>query len=513
MPESDAAALSTKPFDLTLVADGDIATARIVEMMFREGGDAGRVSLRIDGVAALKWSRPARGGKLLLIRTGAADGIEPLSRMVAAGVPYAYYIDDNFWLLLGSSPLDLFYQHNLVRRALEIAISGARVVICHSEAFRSVLLGFNRNVVVIPPHFDFSLLSDVPDDDPGELRIGVVGNVSRASDIAFLVDVVRQVQDRAEKQPVFEFFGYTPPELERVAGVRSLPAIRDYREFIREQQSRRWLLALAPLADTPFAAYKTNNKFREFGACGIAGIYSDTPVYRASVEHGRTGWVLPHDSATWAAQILQSINDPAATRAIGAAAVEVVRRIHDAPNVHAAWRKTLVSALSETSKERARRIWQTWRVRYWDCFPVRQQLILTAAGPNSSSLPGERHGYWRRPVLFHVPAGSSIECWWRPPCAGDAAFSMVVATYTRALTGQLVLAIEQDGSADHWTCDLREIKDGQVVNVRTKPISTDPARLRLTNKGSGDIALYACSRLSTTLYPESGRQFPFGFVV
>jgi glycosyltransferase involved in cell wall biosynthesis len=414
-------------FDLTLVADGDCATLRIIELLLRGAEGIGRVDL-VMGAQADAVMRASRS-KLLLVRTGDIALRNRVARLVASETPYVYYLDDNFWLLLGDSPVDHFYQHPLVREAIELCISGARLVICHSERFRQMLLRMNPNVTVIPPHFDFDLLGPVQGDSAGsEVRIGVVGNISRAIDIAFLVEVVRNVLSNTPANVVFEFFGYTPPELEGVDRVRSLQAIRNYDAFIRAQQQRGWRLALAPLMDTPFAAYKTNNKFREFGACGIAAIYSDTSVYRDSVEHGVTGWVLPNDAGLWTAQLLEALADMEATSAIGQAACRAVREHHEATQVRRLWLEALRSAYRETWAGRLRRALAGQYVRLLENVPARGNLMLTPKGP-SARLPGKRNGYARpRPILFELRRGDVLETTFTPLLVGPFGFAMVIAT-------------------------------------------------------------------------------------
>ena len=65
-----------------------------------------------------------------------------------------------------------------------------------------------------------------------------------------------------------------------------------------------------------FHQCKTATKFREYAACRIAGIYSDTEIYRDCVADGVTGLLAaPHDDA-WVAAMSRLIRDAALRRAI-----------------------------------------------------------------------------------------------------------------------------------------------------------------------------------------------------
>ena len=75
-------------------------------------------------------------------------------------------------------------------------------------------------------------------------------------------------------------------------------------------------IGLAPLKNDIFHNSKTNNKFREYGACGIAGIYSNSDVYANCVENGVTGILVSNEEGEWYKAIFQMIDDVKLRRAI-----------------------------------------------------------------------------------------------------------------------------------------------------------------------------------------------------
>ena len=67
------------------------------------------------------------------------------------------------------------------------------------------------------------------------------------------------------------------------ANIRYHGLISEYDRYLRRFSRAGYDIGLAPLPDDDFYRAKTNNKFREYGACHIAGVYrATTLIHRAS---------------------------------------------------------------------------------------------------------------------------------------------------------------------------------------------------------------------------------------
>lgn len=70
----------------------------------------------------------------------------------------------------------------------------------------------------------------------------------------------------------------------------------DFHRYLREQE---FDIGLAPLNFEGFSRYKYYNKYIEYTQAGIAGIYTDCPLYRQVVTNGANGILCNNTSEEW----------------------------------------------------------------------------------------------------------------------------------------------------------------------------------------------------------------------
>ena len=123
----------------------------------------------------------------------------------------------------------------------------------------------------------------------------------------FLPALRRAVKHYAGRTEI-HFWGCRPTGLAAVpdlAGIRYHPIIHDYDRFLRSFSQAGFDIGLAPLPDDAFHRCKTNNKFREYAACRIAGIYSNVDVYSDCVRDGETGLLVENNEDAWHAALVR----------------------------------------------------------------------------------------------------------------------------------------------------------------------------------------------------------------
>ena len=272
-----------------------------------------------------------------------------LEQVLTLGKPVIYDLDDNFF------ELPLFYQNELPYRTesytiqLERYLTSANLVRVYSNALRGKVLQLNPQVVRIKGSVDFSLLpASPPLRDPNRVRIVYATSRSTKDDLAdlFLEDLKEILSVYREKVEVF-FWGYHPSTLRGHPSVRFLDFIPDYDRFFKIFARFGFDIGLAPLRDEVFYRSKSNNKFREYGACRIAGIYSNIEVYSQCITHGQTGLLVSHRPEAWFKAISHLIENPALREGIQEQACQFVREHYRLEDASTTW----LSHLQEVARK------------------------------------------------------------------------------------------------------------------------------------------------------------------
>ncbi|MCK0208525.1 glycosyltransferase [Starkeya koreensis] len=204
-------------------------------------------------------------------------------------VPSVFHIDDDLLAVPPELGEGKFWHHSEPRRtqAIRHLVANADLLYCVNPELRERLEPLRGGR---PTHVGriagAGMVSRPPDEGPCT-RIGYMG-MSHAHDLEPLVPVIAELLRR---RPGIEFhlFGSTPkPPAWEEFGTRIVvtPPLEDLSGFAEAFAALRWGIGIAPLLDIPFNRGKTNLKWVDYTAAGIAVIASRGTLYDECCDDG-----------------------------------------------------------------------------------------------------------------------------------------------------------------------------------------------------------------------------------
>jgi len=233
------------------------------------------------------------------------------------GARLVFSIDDNL--------LDLEQFPPATRMVLRYFCREADGVLVSTDFLKERLIGLNQNIFVLPNAVDERLFGNENENTravkPTERRnvIGYMGTFTHDADLMMvyqpLREVLRRYADRLEFQLVGGVSNAAVLEAFRELPFRVLHVpVEDvaYPNFVAwMKKNLDWDLAIAPLGDTHFNRGKSDIKFLDYSALGIAGIYSQVPNYTSTVSHLETGYLAQNTPTAWEEALETMLTDDA----------------------------------------------------------------------------------------------------------------------------------------------------------------------------------------------------------
>lgn len=269
----------------------------------------------------------AKADLFIIQRSFASLDFEDVCRhLLDSGKPVIYETDDLLHNLPPTHPHAGFSLRNgdfirqLVRRCAAVVVS--------TPTLRGYFLELNPRVYVLP-----NLLHDRwfaprrPRSGAQRVRIGYMGTPTHDVDLAMVERALARIAVKYEDRVDFVFLGSATEAMRRLPNAQFREKLVPYADFPELLRSMEFDIGIAPLADNQFNRCKSNIKWLEYGACGIAGIYSDLGPYRESVQDGETGLLVSGTSEEeWYGALERLITDTGLRQHIAARAEATVRQ-------------------------------------------------------------------------------------------------------------------------------------------------------------------------------------------
>jgi hypothetical protein len=247
-------------------------------------------------------------------------------------IPLVHDTDD---LLLSVHPQHPDYEvyHSRVLYVLK-ALMDADFIVASTQPLAEQLGAVHGPVAVVPNELPPELwqgvcqqrLRTAAGHGDGRVTVGYIGSGTHRPDLQSVEDALVAVLDRHAGRVRFLSVGVPlTPRLKRHAWVEELDLfkrrMRPYAEFAQLAATLPIDVGIAPLVDAPFNHCKSDMKFQEYAALGIAGVYADLPPYRGRVRHGENG-LLAADTNQWVEGLERLIGSAVLRRTMARAAAD-----------------------------------------------------------------------------------------------------------------------------------------------------------------------------------------------
>jgi len=269
--------------------------------------EAGRVRARVTLESIAAPRDVDKADLVLFCRNVRPDRAELLRTAIALGVPVLYDLDDNFFELPSDSACGRAFAQPEQLAMLTEYLTAASLVRVYSRPLLARASLLNSHVEMVASAVDLHQVRR-PVKLPGG-PVKLIYATSRLDDslARIFLPALRRLMDEEGLRVEAHFWGPRPPA--ELPAVRHHGVVHDYDRFLRRFSAAGFEIGLAPLADDVFHRSKTNTKFREYGACGIAGVYSDVEVYSDCVRNGETGLLVANDAESWYRALRQLVVD------------------------------------------------------------------------------------------------------------------------------------------------------------------------------------------------------------
>ncbi len=339
---------NSRPRILAILPGFIPSTIILVVKPFQKMHRAGRITARIS-LESMITGRDIKWADLVVFcRNTDPEYTSVLNILLNQNIPYIYELDDNFFELPLDSEIGRYHRSPERLAMLTNYLKMANLVRVYSKPLLKKVKSLNAKTEQVIGPIDLNLILPRPSILDSK-KIKIVYGTSRTQDelsnlfTPALIRILNKYVGRIE----VHFWGSVPSELKGLSGVFYHRLIRDYNRFMRRFSRVGFDIGLAPLPDDVFHRSKTNNKFREYGACQIAGIYSDVEVYSNSIVDGETGLLVCNDPESWYQAMVRLIEDHELREKIKIQSWEEVRQNYSQVIFEEIWWKQIEEVLEE----------------------------------------------------------------------------------------------------------------------------------------------------------------------
>ncbi|MBR0267213.1 MAG: hypothetical protein IJQ71_07200 [Clostridia bacterium] len=244
----------------------------------QELAEQGKIEYRAIQEMHLKASDLAWADLVLLGRLDSWYELQLVKKLHITGKTLIYIMDDDLLNIPDEVTSASYYNQPCIQRYIREIIGLSDVILSPSPLLlKKYAVDGRKGILTEEPTLQPIPYKPRTEDRP--VKIGFAGSVDRTGDFdGILQEALLQIQREYGERVTFEFFGGKPAFAEEL-GAHYIPYTESYDDYRDTLNSLEWDIGLAPMPKSDFHACKHYNKFTEYAAAGIAGIYSKVSPY------------------------------------------------------------------------------------------------------------------------------------------------------------------------------------------------------------------------------------------
>lgn len=269
------------------------------------------------------------------------------------GKKIIYDIDDNFYAIPVETQIGRYHREPTNLFLLDQFIKSSDIVRVYSKPMYDQIKNCNNNVIIRKSYFDFSLIDrKIIKKDSNKVRIVYATSRGRDDELYHIFSkplkrILEEYPDRVE----FHSWGFLPDEFRHLNNAYEIEFEKGYELFIDKFRSFNYDIGLAPLIDDIFHNSKTNNKYREYGAMKVAGLYSKSELYCKCIRPNVTGLLVSDNENDWYNKLYTIINDNELRNSIKESAFRDVNLNYSFESFLQEWEKDLHNLISSNDDD------------------------------------------------------------------------------------------------------------------------------------------------------------------
>lgn len=256
----------------------------------------------------------------------------PLMEMSRKGTKLVYECDDDMFNVPKWNSAYKALGKKTIRENIKIFLSKVDAVFTTTEQLAKVYGQYCEKVYVLPNSLDFEVFSQSPKNS-GKKVVLWTGSDTHKKD----VEILRPAMQKLVKDPdVFVKFWKMDIGVPEIHQVPFVP-LEAYYTMLAQVDA---VIGLAPLVYVPFNKSKSNIKFLEYTAQGMATIASNFGPYGDTIEHEKNG-LLVEDNREWYDYIRFLLDNEEERQRLASNALELVKKEYDIKKNYLLWKKAI----------------------------------------------------------------------------------------------------------------------------------------------------------------------------